>query len=114
MRFPARSPLCFVPLALSLSLAGTLLGQSRKTEISETTEDRIAASPWWPTKNVADRTQLVGNAECAKCPTNKATPQPTTPMAHAGAHAPDAEILRSHGQLTGEISPYRYEITRDT
>jgi Cytochrome c3 len=99
-------------LALSLALAGSLLSQSRKTEISETTEDRIAASPWWPTKNVADAAQLVGNAECAKCHTDKATTQATTPMAHAGARAADAEILRSHEKLSGEMAPYRYEIAR--
>ena len=99
-------------LTLSLALAGGLQSQNRKTEISETTEDRVAASPWWPTKNVADAKQLVGNAECAKCHTDKAATQAATPMAHAGARATDAEILREHEKLTGEIAPYRYEIAR--
>jgi hypothetical protein len=113
LRTSVRPDRFLVPLLLSLALAGTILSQSRKTEISETTEDRIAASPWWPTKSVADAKQLVGNAECAKCHTDKAATQATTPMAHAGAHAAEAEILRSHEQLTGELSPYQYEITRD-
>ncbi len=112
MRFPARSPRWLVPLCLSLALAGSLLSQSRKTEISETTEDRIAASSWWPTKNVPSTSQLVGNAECAKCHTDKAATQATTPMAHAGTRAANTEILRSHEKLTGELSPYRYEIAQ--
>jgi mono/diheme cytochrome c family protein len=96
-----------------LALAGTLLSQSRKSEISETTEDRIAASPWWPTKNIADGAQLVGNAECAKCHTDKAATQATTPMAHAAARAANAEILRDHEKLSGDLPPYHYEIARD-
>src|ERR1700742_5197572 len=114
MRFPARSPRWLVPLCLSVALAGSLFSQSRKNEISETTEDRIAAATWWPTKNVPDRAQLVGNSECATCHTDKAATQATTPMAHAGVRAADAEILRSHETLTGKLAPYRYEIARDT
>jgi hypothetical protein len=113
LRLPGRSIRWLFFLGVSFALAGTLLSQSRKTEISETTEDRIASAPWWPTKNIADGAQLVGNAECAKCHTDKATTQATTPMAHAGAHAADAEILRDHERLSGELPPYHYEITRD-
>lgn len=113
-RLPVRSTRWLFLLYLSFALAGTLLSQSRKTEISEITEDRIAASPWWPTKNIADSSQLVGNAECAKCHTDKATTQAITPMAHAGARAADAEILRDHEKLSGELPPYRYEIARDS
>jgi Cytochrome c3 len=112
MRTLARFPRWLIPLCLSLALGGGLFSQSHKTEVSETTEDRIAASPWWPTKTVADAAQLAGNAECAKCHSDKATTQATTPMAHAGARAADAEILRSHEELTGELLPYRYAIAR--
>jgi hypothetical protein len=113
-----RPPRWLFFLGVSFALAGSLLSQSRqlrKTEISETTEDRIAASAasaWWPTKDVADGARLVGNAECAKCHTDKAATQATTPMAHAGARAADAEILRGHEKLSGELAPYRYEISR--
>lgn len=100
---------------MCFALAGNVLSQSRqlhKTDISETTEDRVAASAWWPTKNVADGSQLVGSAECAKCHTDKAKTQATTPMAHAGARAADAEILREREKSIGELAPYRYEISR--
>jgi hypothetical protein len=113
MRLPARLPRWIVLLALSSVFAAGVLSQSRKTEISETTEDRIAASPWWPTKSVPDGRQLVGNAECAMCHTDKAKTQAITPMAHAGARAADAEILRGHEKLIGELGSYRYEIARD-
>jgi hypothetical protein len=109
-----RSTRWIIFLGVFFTLAGTVLSQSRKTEISETTEDRIASATWWPTKNVVDRIQLVGNAECAKCHTDKATTQATTPMAHAGARAADTEILRDHEKLSGELPPYRYEIARDS
>jgi hypothetical protein len=114
MRSPARFPRWMAVLALSSAFAAGVLSQSRKNEISETTEDRIAAARWWPTKNVPDRAQLVGNSECATCHTDKAATQATTPMGHAGVRAADAEILRSHETLTGKLAPYRYEIARDT
>jgi cytochrome c554/c'-like protein len=113
-RLSARSMRWLFFLCVSFGLAGTLLSQSRKIEISETTEDRIAAAAWWPTKNVADRVQLVGNAECAKCHTDKAATQATTPMAHAGARAGDAEILREHEKLSGSLPLFRYEIARES
>lgn len=69
---------------------------------------------WWPTKNIADRAQLVGNAECAKCHTDKAATQATTPMAHAGARAANAEILREREKLSGSLPPYNYEIARNS
>jgi hypothetical protein len=109
-RFPARWLLFF---CLSFVLAGTLFSQSRKPEISQTTEDRIAVSLWWPTKNISDAAQLVGNTECAKCHTDKAKAQARTPMAHAGARAANAEILRDHERLAGDLQPYHYEIARD-
>jgi Cytochrome c3 len=112
-----RPPRWLVFLGLCFALAGSLLSQSRqpsrKNEISETTEDRIGASGWWPTKDVADGARLVGNAECAKCHSDKAATQATTPMAHAGARAADAEILRGREKLSGELARYRYEISRD-
>jgi hypothetical protein len=114
VRLPVRSTRWLFFLCFSFGLASTLFSQSRKSEISETTEDRIATAPWWPTKNVSDGSQLVGNAECAKCHTDKAMTQAATPMAQAGARAADAEILRDHQKLTGELSLYRYEIARDS
>jgi Cytochrome c554 and c-prime len=114
LKFSPRSTRWLFFLCLSFGLAGTLLSQSRKTEISETTEDRIAAAAWWPTKNVADAALLVGNAECAKCHTDKAATQATTPMAHAGARAGDAKILRAHEKLSGLLPPYNYEIATNS
>jgi len=84
-----------------------------KTEVSETTEDRIESPPWWPTKNLVTSAELVGTAECAKCHSDRAATQATTPMAHAGATAANTEILRAHNRLAGELPSYRYEIRRD-
>jgi cytochrome c554/c'-like protein len=69
---------------------------------------------WWPTKSVPEAAQLVGNSECVKCHSDKAATQATTPMAHASARTADAEILRSHAKLTGELQPYHYAVRRDS
>jgi hypothetical protein len=112
MQVCVRLPWWLLFLSVLFTLAGTLFSASRGTELSETTEDRINTTAWWPTKNVADAAHLVGNLECGKCHADKAATQLITPMAHAGARAEDTEILRGHERLTGEVPPYRYEIAR--
>src|SRR5277367_6317828 len=107
----------FLASAAFLIQGGKLKSQSAKpaakTEISETTDDRIESSVWWPTKNLATSTGLAGTAECAKCHADKAATQATTPMAHAAATARAAEILRDHERLAGDLPPLHYEILRN-
>jgi hypothetical protein len=113
MQARARLPRWLLLLSVSWALAGAVFSESHRTDVSETTEDRIDASSWWPTKSVPDAAQLVGNSECAKCHGDKAATQATTPMGHASARAADAEILRSHEKLTGDLQPYHYAIGHD-
>ena len=100
-------------LATVLLLAVAVGGQSpTSSEVSETTEDRVASAGWWPTKGAVERPDLVGSSECAKCHSAEAATQLDTPMAHASTPAASAEILREHDRLSLERAPYAYEIIR--
>jgi hypothetical protein len=82
-----------------------------KTKISLATEDRVDSPGWWPTKSAASLDKFVGTAECAKCHTQIATTQKTTPMAQAATPAANSEILKSHSDLTEQRAAYHYEIS---
>ena len=115
MTFPGRLVGSGLLLAAGLFLvqaARSKAGSWPTREISQTTEDRMEASGWWPTKNVPSESALAGTAECAKCHADKAETQASTPMANAAAAANKADILRGHELLTRELNPYHYEIQR--
>lgn len=100
-------------LAMAVLLSGPTGAPSpASSEVSETTDDRVASAGWWPTKGTVERRDLVGTGECAKCHATEAATQPDTPMAHASAPAGDAQILREHDRLSLERTPYAYAITR--
>jgi hypothetical protein len=80
--------------------------------ISLSTDERVEESPiWWPTKSAASLKNFVGTAECAKCHTQIAASQQTTPMAHAATPAANSEILQSHSDLTEQRAAYHYELS---
>ncbi|HEY2823286.1 MAG TPA: multiheme c-type cytochrome [Candidatus Acidoferrum sp.] len=81
------------------------------TKISLATEDRIDSPGFWPTKSAASLDKFVGTAECAKCHTQIATTQKTTPMAQAATPAANSEILKSHSDLNEQRAAYHYEIS---
>jgi Cytochrome c554 and c-prime len=83
---------------------------STKSKISRSTEERIDARGWWPTKSSAARTDFVGTAECAKCHERIAATQLTTPMAQASTSAVNSEILRTHSDLSAQRTAYHYEL----
>jgi hypothetical protein len=85
---------------------------SSETNVSLATDDRIEESRgWWPTKSAASLDKFVGAAECAKCHTQIAASQATTPMAHAATPAASSKILQSHSDLTEQRAAYRYELS---
>jgi hypothetical protein len=80
--------------------------------ISLSTDDRIDSSPaWWPTKSASSLKNFVGTAECAKCHTQIAASQQTTPMAQAATPAANSEILHAHSDLTDQRAAYHYELS---
>jgi hypothetical protein len=80
------------------------------TNVSLATEDHLSSPGWWPTKSAASLDKFVGTAECAKCHTQIAATQQTTPMAHAAAPAADSDILHAHADLTEQRAAYHYEL----
>jgi Cytochrome c554 and c-prime len=81
------------------------------TNVSLATEDHVTSPGWWPTKSAASLDKFVGTAECAKCHTQIAATQQTTPMAHAATPAANSEILQSHADLTEQRAAYHYELS---
>jgi hypothetical protein len=81
------------------------------TDVSLATEDHVTSPGWWPTKSAASLDKFVGTAECAKCHTQIAATQQTTPMAHAATPAANSEILQSHADLTEQRAAYHYELS---
>jgi Cytochrome c3 len=115
-------PRALVPLAALLFAAAFLCAhlaarsspnssKSSDAGISLPTEDRIESPGWWPTKSAASLSKFVGAAECAKCHTQIAATQKTTPMAQAATPAADSEILKSHSDLTDQRAAYHYELS---
>lgn len=103
-----------VLLAAPLLVAGAHVGaQSQaQSEISITTDDRVQAPGWWPTKSAAARSDFVGTATCAKCHEKQATTYIATPMAQASAPATYSQILQGADPFIAERPPYRYELAR--
>jgi hypothetical protein len=89
----------------------TLNTTNTNATISLSTDDRIDSSPaWWPTKSASSLKNFVGTAECAKCHTQIAATQQSTPMAQAATPAANSEILHAHSDLTDQRAAYHYEL----
>jgi hypothetical protein len=99
--------------ALPVVAIGLAPQLSAPTGIPLTTEDRLQAPGWWPTKGTALRADFAGTAECAKCHEKLALGYITTPMAQASAPAVYSQALQSHDQLSAQLAPYHYELARD-
>jgi Cytochrome c3 len=112
-------PRALVPLTASLFAAAFFCAHltarssssSTETSVSLATEDRVESPGWWPTKSAASLSKFVGTAECAKCHTQIAASQSTTPMARAATPAANSEILQSHADLTEQRAAYHYELS---
>jgi hypothetical protein len=81
------------------------------SNVSRTTEARLKAPGWWPTKAVRSRDEYVGAAECAKCHASQAAVIQSTAMNRAATRAPESESLRQNEHLALQIGPYQYQIT---
>jgi len=100
-----------VPLAVGLALLTWASTADRKS-VPMATEDRLQLPGWWPTKGTAPRDEFLGPDACEPCHASKVQSQKKTPMAHAAMQPSDTEQLRSHEQLTFQLAPYTYQITR--
>jgi hypothetical protein len=102
---------CVAGLAAAFALfSQTPNTNSSAMEYPMTTENRVLAPGWWPTKGTAPKEDFVGEALCAKCHSNEAAAWAATPMAHASMLAQDSSILQYFQALTSQSGPYRYKI----
>jgi hypothetical protein len=53
------------------------------SELPTSTEDRVAAKGWWPTKAAAPANAFAGESACGECHLKEASTQPNTAMANA-------------------------------
>jgi hypothetical protein len=87
---------------------------SQGVSIPMSTDDRLLASGWWPTKGSEPRERYVGSPACAACHAQIADTQKTTPMAHTAMLANSEMFAKSGitGPLTFRSGAYRYEISQ--
>src|SRR5262249_17730587 len=86
-------------LCMGSVLATPSWSQTRPAGVSLATQDRVRNPGWWPTKGDAPRSAFLGPGACGECHAGKLQSQQQTPMAHAAAHAGDADVLRQHVSL---------------
>lgn len=99
--------------ALTLAYAFAAQSSSKNKQVQTATEIRLMQPGWWPTKGTATRDEYVGSATCAKCHSDKAENQKTTPMAHALTAAKSAVANQTlRGPLGFHVGPYNYEVAQ--
>lgn len=74
------------------------------------TDDHLAEPGWWPRRKPADLKEFAGNTACARCHSRITTSQETTPMARTLMRAPDADVLRSHSDMSFRNGKYLYQV----
>jgi hypothetical protein len=105
---------CLLPSGV-LAQGGESGGAAKLTSsgitVSQTTEARLKAPGWWPTKGDRLQNEYVGAAECANCHVSESNAFRGSAMAHAATRAANSDSLRQHDRLTFTIGQYSYEIT---
>lgn len=74
------------------------------------TDDHLAEPGWWPRRKPADLKEFAGNTACARCHSRITTSQETTPMARTLMRATDADVLRSHSDMSFRNGKYLYQV----
>lgn len=104
---------------LSLVLAGAVLATALAQAPNDaqnggslTTREHLKREPWWPSKQLADHSQIAGTQACAGCHGGIVRTQSTAQMALTMMPAANSPVLASH---TGEIftyGSYRYSVEK--
>ena len=119
-----RSPLfptllCVLCMALMMPLssleksATAYPGPQQQVETPMTTDERLQAPGWWPTKQSASVDDFIGTRECARCHPKIVATQIDTPMAQAASMPADSTVLREHERLFRQAGPYSYTISKE-
>ena len=76
--------------------------------ISTTTEMRLIAPGWWPTKGTFARDQYVGSTTCRRCHANIVEMQKNTPMAHAATRATADAFINVPTEMQFRAGAFEY------
>lgn len=81
-----------------------------ETQGQLTTVERVAGTPWWPTKPGVATAEYAGRASCARCHQRIAESQERTAMARTAQRAGESETLKTHELLRLRIGGHLHEI----
>lgn len=76
------------------------------------TEDRLKAPNWWPTKGNYARSEYAGPEACAGCHIAQAETWKTTSMARAGFESRESEIFQHFRKLEFRQDPFTYRLEK--
>jgi hypothetical protein len=102
-------------VAALLVTAGTIwiaaiVSVPSETQGQLTTVERVASTPWWPTKPGVGTAQYVGMVSCARCHQRIAESQARTAMARTAQRAGESEALKTHEVLSFKSGGQIHEI----
>lgn len=96
----------------ALAAAHGLAPTTRSAEAPATTREHLKHAAWWPTRQVADESQFVGERTCAECHGAIARTQVTTQMARTMVPAADS-LIAGHAGLIFTDGDYRYRLSHE-
>ena len=105
-----KSSLLLLSLAV-LAAAHALSSDAVTIEAPTTTRQHLKQASWWPTRQVADDSQFVGERTCATCHAEIARTQIGTQMARTMISAADSPVL-AHNGVIFQYGDYRYSLGR--
>jgi hypothetical protein len=111
MRAPGWKSL-LLALGLAVFAAAHALGPDTNTaEAPATTREHLKQSAWWPTRQLADSSQVVGEATCAGCHAGIAHTQASSQMARTMMAAAESQFLTAHSENIFKYGSYRYTLS---
>lgn len=104
-----KSLLLVLSLAV-LAAAHALAPDAGKVEAPATTREYLKQMAWWPTQQVADDSQFVGEKTCAECHAAIARTQVETQMAQTMMAAAESPFVDARSGTIFRYGAYRYNL----
>jgi hypothetical protein len=101
----------FVVFTCLIALSGARAQSPQTLADQYPTAERLKKPGWWPTKGSASKDDYAAPGACARCHSDIAASQKTTPMAGTAMTPANAELLRSHEKINLTQGPYTYQMT---
>ncbi len=112
MKFLGPSRGAVAPLTVLLAVAASCLSQNPFDILDKgSTPQRVAHSPWWPTKQLPASRRYAGPEACAQCHSSIYESQMRTAMAKTAMHAGKSRIVSPKTEIM--LGSYRYNVAND-